>query len=240
MNNTSQPDLHTRIDHLVVVADSLAQGVEWCTDTLGVVPQAGGRHALMATHNRLLKIAAPAWPQAYLEIIAIDPSAESAPMDGRARWFGIDDARLRKQVAIEPRLVHFVAQTSNLLLAQAGLAAVGEDVGDTVAASRLTPEGELRWQITVRRDGRPQYGGALPALIEWDGHHPCDNLKDQGLRLLALKARTKRHQALRQAWSAIGLDSIELQTDAAEPALEAVLATPRGEVVLYGGFTAAD
>jgi len=38
----------------------------------------GGEHAQYGTHNRLAKIATPAHPLAYLEIIAIDPGAPSS------------------------------------------------------------------------------------------------------------------------------------------------------------------
>jgi hypothetical protein len=63
------------LDHLVVAARTLDEGAAWCADTLGVAPEAGGRHALMGTHNRVLSIAGPGWPRGYLEIIAIDPEA---------------------------------------------------------------------------------------------------------------------------------------------------------------------
>ena len=63
------------VDHLVVAAPSLEAGVAWCEATLGVTPGPGGRHPQFGTHNRLLKIASEAYPQAYLEIIAIDPQA---------------------------------------------------------------------------------------------------------------------------------------------------------------------
>ena len=46
------------VDHLVVAAATLADGVAWCERTLGVTPGPGGRHPLFGTHNRLLKIEA--------------------------------------------------------------------------------------------------------------------------------------------------------------------------------------
>jgi hypothetical protein len=92
------------IDHLVIAAHDLAHGVHWCEQTLGVTPGPGGRHPLMSTHNRLLKLdAGPGHPRAYLEIIAIDPEA---PPPGRARWFGLDDAALQASLREAPRLVH--------------------------------------------------------------------------------------------------------------------------------------
>ena len=111
----------SRIDHLVVVARTLEQGVSWCEATLGVVPRPGGEHARYGTHNRLLKIATPTHPLAYLEIIAINPPAvRTAPL-AVTRWCDMDAAALQAAVAIEPRLVHFVANTDDILGASAAL-----------------------------------------------------------------------------------------------------------------------
>lgn len=226
-----------RVDHLVVAADNLEQGARWCLETLGVKPKAGGRHALMATHNCLLKLDGEAWPHAYLEIIAIDPSAEHAAAAGRARWFGLDDPHQRHLIRQAPRLVHFVARSTDLQSALHALTRLGEDVGEIVAASRPTPDGELRWRITVRDDGKPQHRGALPTLIDWQGTHtPGTRMGSGGVALLALKARSARPLDLQRAWSAIGLGTVQLAVDGSEPALEAVLQTPLGEVRLSGGF----
>ena len=67
-----------QLDHLVIAAASLADGVQWCERTLGVTPGPGGVHPLMGTHNRLLSLVSPGFPNAYLEIIAIDSEADPA------------------------------------------------------------------------------------------------------------------------------------------------------------------
>ena len=43
-----------RLDHLVVTAPVLAEGVAWVETTLGVKMEAGGQHPQMGTHNALL------------------------------------------------------------------------------------------------------------------------------------------------------------------------------------------
>ena len=68
--------MKTQIDHLVVAAHTLEQGVQWCEATLGITPEAGGEHSQFGTHNKLFKIATPAHPLAYFEIIAINPGAK--------------------------------------------------------------------------------------------------------------------------------------------------------------------
>ena len=80
------------VDHLVVAADTLDHGVQWCEATLGVTPGAGGEHALMGTHNRVLRIATSQYPRAYLEIIAINSAAKHPR---RKRWFDLDDPALK-------------------------------------------------------------------------------------------------------------------------------------------------
>ncbi len=225
----------SRLDHLVVVADNLAQASAWCMATFGVTAGPGGRHALMGTHNLLLPIGGPAWPQAYLEMIAIDPDA-APPAGGRARWFGMDDPWLQAAVRDSPQLVHLVAQTCPLPDALAALAVLGEEVGEAVRASRPGPQGELRWQISLRRDGEPQHQGALPTLIEWDGPHPSAAMPSVGLRLDSLCLASADADGFAMALAAIGLQGVAHQRAAGKghalPALQARFSSPRGEVEL--------
>src|SRR4051812_23817798 len=99
------PDLMPKLalDHLVLAAADLAQGVSFVADRLGVRAPAGGRHAVMGTHNALVRLGR----DVYLEIIAIDPEA---PAPARARWFGLDEPRMRRRLAEQPRIVTWVAR----------------------------------------------------------------------------------------------------------------------------------
>jgi hypothetical protein len=163
----------TEVDHLIVAADSLDEGAAWCEATLGVVPQPGGKHALMGTHNRLVNLSSPGFARCYLEIIAIDPEA---PPPGRPRWFGLDS-----RPPGPPALIHVVARSTMLDMHRWGLIHKQIDPGLPVAASR----GDLRWQILLRPDGSLVPG--LPTLIQWEGAaHPADRLPDQGVRLTGL------------------------------------------------------
>jgi Glyoxalase-like domain len=212
------------LDHLVVAAHSLAQGVAWCEAMLGVTPGPGGQHALMGTHNRLLKIATAAYPNAYLEIIAIDPDA---PPPGRPRWFGLDDPALQARLADGPRLIHAVARSTMLDMHRWGLITVGQKPGDPVNAGRDTPEGRLEWQILLRDDGRLDCGGALPTLLQWNGRHPAEAMPESGvtLRSLALCGVPDR------ARDVLRLRGVNVSS-APGPALRATFATPLGEVTL--------
>ena len=210
--------MNTAIDHLVVVAHDLAQGVAWCESTLGVTPAPGGKHPLMGTHNRLVGLDGQ---RSYLEIIAIDPDA---PPPGRSRWFGMD--RLADTVRDTPRLVHVVVRSTNLDMHRWGLVAAGCNPGTTLSAQRETPHGLLRWRISVRADGVRLAGGALPALIEWQGAHPADAMDAPQLTLAALEVAGLDDAT----WAALAPRNVQRRRDA--PPLRAVFDSPNGRVTL--------
>jgi hypothetical protein len=208
----------TALDHLVVAARTLDEGVAWCEATLGVTPGPGGRHALMSTHNRLLNISSGAFARAYLEIIAIDPLA---PAPGRTRWFDLDDAALQAGLVHGPRLIHWVARSANLRAHLAALSSAGWDPGEAIQAER----GPLRWQISVRPDGQRLYDGALPTLIEWGPQHPCDDMPASGLSLQSLVIEGLPASAI----AALQTEAVR-HAPAEQPALRASLSTPKGLV----------
>jgi hypothetical protein len=217
----------TRVDHLVIAAHTLAQGVAWCQAVLGVEPGPGGEHPLMGTHNRLLALKDGAHPVAYLEIIAINPQA---PAPGRRRWYDLDEPGLQAALRDAPRLIHVVAQCADAAQATHALSAQGIDRGALLNASRQTAQGLLEWKITVREDGQRLYHGALPTLIQWGDTHPSASLPDRGLRLQSLRATHPQAEELRTACQTIGLDSLAITEGS--PNLSAVLQTPRGKVRL--------
>ena len=209
-------------DHLVVAAATLEQGVAWCEETFGLTPGPGGQHPQFSTHNRLLKISTAAFPDAFLEIIAIDPAA---PSPGRARWFGLDDPALQKRLDESPRLIHAVARSTMLDMHRWGLISVGCHPGEPVNASRQTAHGLLAWQILVREDGALLCGGALPTLIQWQGAHPAQRMADSGVTLQSLALGGVPPRAR---------DVLRLRgvAHAEGPALRATLAAPKGLVTL--------
>jgi Glyoxalase-like domain len=230
---TAQP-LASHIDHLVVAAASLAEGVQWCENKLGITPGPGGEHPLMGTHNRLFSIASPAFPVAYLEIIAIHsgaPKSNSSRSASARRWFDLDDPELQAQLTKSgPRLVHFVAGTAHADAGVRALARLGLDRGEVLPASRPTPQGLLSWKITVRPDGQRLFYGALPTLIEWGAVHPAQGMATSSVVLQSLAARHPRADTLRAAYEAIGLADVDVSPGS--PNLTATLQTPLGLVTL--------
>ena len=179
MSDPGRPG-YCAVDHLVIAAHSLAQGVAWCEASLGVTPGPGGQHPFMGTHNRLLRIDGAGFEACYLEIIAIDPAA---PSPDRSRWFGLGDASLQRALHDSPRLLGAVLRTQRLDDLRQGLLALGQDIGPPLAAERPTPEGRLAWRIAVRDDGAWPGAGRLPTLIEWAGRHPTQAMAASVLQL---------------------------------------------------------
>jgi len=221
------------VDHLVIAATDLEQGARWCESWLGVPLEPGGRHARFGTHNRLLYVSSARHPRCYLEILAIDPDA-AAP--AQARWFGLDDPALQRELAARPRPVQWVARVPpgrDIDAIASDWRRAGADPGETTAAERMTPRGLLRWRLTVRADGRRPFGGALPALNEWGDEHPTQSLGPRGVSIASLVAPGLPAAAVAALPASIReaseLESARGRTSAA---LRIELDTPRGRIAL--------
>lgn len=207
------------LDHLVVAATSLADGIEYVADITGVAPQPGGRHVAMGTHNALLRLG----ERAYLEIIAVDPDGANP---ARPRWFDLDDIALQAELAERPRLVHWVARTSDIDRARVRCPVAP---GPVHAMSR----GDYRWRITIPDDGARPGRGIVPALLQWDvAQHPADLLPASGISLASFAAAHPDPAPIRAALAALGLDAVLPVTYDREARLAAMLRTPRGIVTL--------
>jgi hypothetical protein len=157
-------------DHLVIAARTLEEGAAWVEARLGVPMAVGGKHEVMGTHNRLLSLG----PGRFLEVISIDPEA---PPPARARWFELDTPEMKRRVAKEPALVHWVERTDDL---EAELAAYPERV-EILCLQR----GPYRWRMGVPRDGRFPATGKVATLIQWEGGlHPADRLPVSGCEMV--------------------------------------------------------
>jgi len=230
--------LKTQIDHLVVAARTLDEGVTWCQATLGITPQAGGAHEQFGTHNRLFKIATPRYHMAYFEIIAINLAASAQKRNANKRWFDLDDPAVQASIAQEPRLIHFVVNTTDIQLASNSWKAQGLDTGPVVQAQRQTDKGLLQWQISVREDGQRLMGGTLPTLIQWGKPddteptrlHPRNSLPRSGVSLQKIIVTHPAADALEIAYEAVDLKGVAISEGKAN--IAAHLQTPKGLVVL--------
>ena len=211
-----------RLDHLVVAAASLEQGVDYVRSKLGVEIPRGGLHKTMGTHNRLMQLG----NNTYLEVIAIDPDAA---IPDRPRWFNLDDTLMRDALSRQPRLITWVVNTTEInKLSQVS----GGSIGTPTELSR----DNLRWQIALTEDGRLLANGFLPYVIQWHSKpHPSQAMADLGCRLLSFDIYHNRADWLRSRLETIGanhLVSIHALPDSESAYLSANIDTPSGIKVL--------
>ena len=197
------------LDHLAVAAADLDAGSAHVRDALGIEMPPGGRHPLMATHNRLARLG----DDEFLEVIAVDPNATPA----RPRWFGLDrfgDA--------PPRLGTWIVRTDDI---DATLARLPGECGPAVEVTR----GDLGWRLSVPDDGSMPFGGMFPAIIEWPAR-PLPATRMTGIGC-ALEALVVRHPEADRIEALLGdaLADPRVRFEAGGPVgLEATIATPDG------------
>jgi hypothetical protein len=203
------------LDHLTVAALTLEEGVAHVKRALGVALPIGGAHPLMGTHNHLMQLG----EGIFLEIIAPDP----AVVPQRTRWFGLDDPRIRASLEGAPRLIHWVARVSDLVMA---LRDVDAASGEVVPVTR----GTLSWQISVPRDGSMPFDGAFPTLIEWPaGPHPSTRMADLGCKLKQLSIVHPEGIRLSKALQPVIADDRIVISTGPVTQLRAIITTPSGQ-----------
>lgn len=217
------------LDHLVVSARTLDEGVQYVADTLGVAPAGGGAHPLMRTHNRLLGL----WGGVYLEVIAIDPRADAATDSAgpRPRLFALDDPATQARLENGPYLSHWVARVERPKRLAMWQAQYPQRIAPVVPMTR----GDFTWGLTVPDDGSfPAWHGAgdgvLPSLIQWDSpRHPSQLLEQTNLALKALKAVHPRAELIGEQLRWLGAAHlVDLQPTDGAAALVAEFETPEG------------
>ena len=207
------------IDHLVFGCDYLQNGTSYLEQALGVGLSTGGQHALMATHNRLLKLQ----DAIYLEAIAIDHEAVQKHGDiGRKRWFSLDEDRTKKRLAQSPRPLTWVVAVDDIYDATSKC---GYDAGKITTMTR----GDLEWMLTIAENGMLAEDGLLPGLIQWPGgRNPANKLPESGTRLQRLILQHPQPDVIGQIIDQLGIDGpvevklgpanliFEMQTNAGE------------------------
>ena len=206
--------LDSELDHIAVTAPSLAVGVEYVRQTLGVTPQAGGEHPRMGTHNCVLKLG----ERVYLEVISINPDA---PNPDRPRWFQLDQPDSNEAA----RLATWIVRTDDM---QATVSASPVFLGNIESMSR----GNFSWNITIPKDGSLPLGGVAPTLIQWQEIHPADTLQDLGCSLIRLEGFHPEAERVNAMLASIGFRgsfSVSPLPQGEQPYLVAHIQTPTGQ-----------
>lgn len=214
--------MKTELDHIVIGAANLEQGVAYVEKHLGIKVPFGGSHPRMATHNCLTRLS----DTTFLEILAIDPEARQ-PL--QPRWFGLDDPAVQKKLAHSPGLLTWVVNCDDIT---AALSSAEIAFGEPQPLSR----GDLRWYFGVPDDGRLIAGGILPYIISWQTEpHPAASMKQLGCRIENMTIFTPFYDWTMRQLEAIGaLRQVRIDNAPATtvPYLEVELTTPQGEQVL--------
>jgi Glyoxalase-like domain len=157
-----------KLDHLTVIAPSLAEGVLHVRNCLGLDVPFGQRHIYMGTHNHLLQLG----DAVYLEIVAVDPEAKAPD---RPRWFGLDDQnRVRRDWDEGRRLRSWVARSDAIDAVMTGHANV---FGEKIALNSS-------FDFSIPTDGSLPLDGAAPSIIDRRGRpRSMATMADLGARL---------------------------------------------------------
>jgi hypothetical protein len=207
-----------QLDHLVLTATALADGIRYVEQRLGCRMQPGGKHPRLGTHNALLKIG----ETCYLEVIAIDPDA--APVT-RPRWFQLDEL----QPGTPPRLTTWVLRTSDIVATRQAAINAGIDPGSIEDMQR----GDLNWQITIPADGRLLLHGSMPSLIQWHTPQlPPARLPHSALQLSHLELQHPDAHRLQNWLTSIGCTEHITTHVHTHPLLTARFQTPTGTITL--------
>jgi len=161
------------LDHLVVIAPTLVEGVAHVRSCIDLDVPFGQRHRYMGSHNHLLQLG----DSVYLEIVAIDADGERPR---RARWFALDDQKaVKADWDAGRRLRAWVARSDAIDVVLAGREHV---LGRKVSLPWADPS----FDFAIADDGSLPLDGAAPCIIDRRGKpRSMATIADLGARLLS-------------------------------------------------------
>jgi catechol 2,3-dioxygenase-like lactoylglutathione lyase family enzyme len=209
------PALASRLDHVILGAPDLDDGIAMLENALGVRAIRGGQHLGHGTVNALI----PLEGDKFLEVLAPDPGQ---PPPTRARWVGIDDVR-------SARLTGWAANGHDLQILVDEAARQGVHLGGVLAGRRRNKDGTaLTWDFT---DPYTRIAdGIVPFLIDWgDTPHPS-KLAPPTAKLNAFWAEHPDPAPVQRTLRVLGID-LPVRTGPS-PALALNITGPLGRIEL--------
>jgi len=205
-----------KLDHLTVIAPSLAEGVLHVSTCLDLDVPFGQRHIYMGTHNHLLQLG----DATYLEIVALDPEGSPPPF---SRWFGLDDQKkVRADWDEGRRLRGWVAGTDMIDVVLEGRPSI---LGRKVALPVVDPS----FDFAIPVDGSLPLGGAAPSIIDRRGRpRSMASIPDLGARLRSFSLEHPEPAAIVALYDDLGIDRPPTVTRGAALHYRALIETPAG------------
>ena len=205
-----------KLDHITVIAPSLAEGVSHVRTCLDLDVPFGQRHAYMGTHNHLLQLG----DTVYLEIVALDPEADGP---GRPRWFGLDDQnKVRSDWEEGRRLRGWVARTDAIEIIIAGHGGI---FGEKVPLPAVNPS----FDFAIPHDGSLPLDGAAPSIIDRRGKpRSMATMADLGARLRSFTLEHPDPAAVEALYGAMVVDRPPVIVRGSRLRYRAQIETPAG------------
>jgi len=208
------------VDHLLLGAADLAEGIAWVEKATGVKAVLGGSHPGVGTRNALLSLGG----RRYLEIIAPDPEQPAY----RPANFQTDLRTLTT-----PRLFAWAAGTSDIAAIAESAQRLAQPIIGPSEGSRARPDGTvLQWKtLRVRNRFAMHAAEPIPFFIEWASGsvHPSQD-SPEGCELQSFEFEHPLPGGVMNALISLGIEAnAERATNAR---LRATLRTPQGIVEL--------
>lgn len=205
-----------KLDHLTVIAPTLAEGCAHVRECLGLDVPFGSRHDYMGTHNHRLRLGGAV----YLEIVALDPAGIDP---GRPRWFGVDDAEtVRSDWNEGRRLRGWVANTQVM---DTVLAAHGGIFGEKTP---LPPEAPS-FAFSIPAGGSLPLDGAAPSIIDHRGDADyVASIPDLGARLRSFTLDHPEPARIMALYRALAVDHPPEVVEGPQLRYRALIETPGG------------
>ncbi|MBK5257508.1 MAG: VOC family protein [Vicinamibacteria bacterium] len=207
------------LDHLLIGAPTLENGIAWLEEKTGVRAAIGGSHPGLGTWNALASLGF----RQYLEIIAPDPGQPGVQTIYVPGLRSFDRPRITTWAAVGRDLnTHFGAALPKTFSCE-----------PPRPGTRIRPDGKrLAWSLAFPKLlGHGTLDGALPFFIEWQSNdmHP-GQITPKGLTLKAFSIEHPKPKLVLQGLRALGLECAVHRATVMSIRVE--VETPRGTVFL--------
>ena len=169
-----------KIDHIVIGSRTLEEGTEYIQDLLNVKLSPVGKHKIMGTHNRVLKLG-----NLYLEVISLDRSIKNKIKDC---WFGLKENYVQEVVLKKPNLISFVISSFSQ-----------ENHLDYYKKKIFVKREDFSWNFRRPKKSNLDrnlflYPDVFPSLIVWKSKSPLQDMKENSLLFLELEIELNKKQ----------------------------------------------